>query len=84
MWSTVCFVFSALLYFWIHKYSFMKEIQKLKEIPLPILEFIGYEYQRSAIITLIYTVVFLVVFNVVRKIWPPRKTKELTSPEDSF
>ena len=84
MWLTIHYGFFTLLYFCIYKYCFMKDVQQMEEMPIPILEFFGYEYRSSAIIAFICTVVFLVVFITGRKIHIPRQTEELTSLEDSF
>lgn len=84
MWLTVIYGFFALLYFCIYKYCFMKDVQQLEEMPIPILEFIGLEYQRSAIIAFVCTAVFLVVFIAGRKIFKPKKTTDPTPLTSSF
>ena len=85
MWLTVLYGFFTLLYFCIYKYCFMKEVQKLEELPIPILEFIGFEYQRCSIIVLACTVAFLIVFIVGRKLCPPRRqNEELVSLEEAI
>lgn len=84
MWLTVIYGFFTLLYFCIYKYCFMKDVQQMEEMPIPILEFIGFEYKSNALIALICTVVFLVIFIIGRKTFPPKQTSELVSLEDSF
>lgn len=84
MWLTVLYGFYALLYFCIYKYCFLKDVQQLEELPVPILEFIGYEYQRYSIIAFVCTVAFLIIFIVGRKLCPPRKTEDLVSLEESI
>ncbi len=84
MWLTVLYGFYTLLYFCIYKYCFLKEVQQLEELPVPILEFIGFEYQRYSIITLICTIAFLTIFIAGRKLCPSRKTEDLVSLEESI
>jgi hypothetical protein len=84
MWLTILYGFYALLYFCIYKYCFMKEVQQLEELPVPILEFIGVHYQHCALIVFVCTILFLVIFVAGRKISPPRRTAELVSLEDAI
>lgn len=84
MWLTVIYTISALQFLCIKVYLSMDDIQDLEDLPAPILKFFANEYRLMTLITFVCAAVFLVIFIVGRKTFPPKENVEFTSSENSF
>lgn len=84
MWLTVIYTLSALQFLCIKVYLSMDNIPDFDDLPAPILKFFAGEYQLVTRITFVCAAVFLVVFILGRKIFPPKNNTELISSENTF